>query len=326
MDTSNLHYGVKKLHENLKWHQWVGLHELYKTGATNRQIWKNPYVKHLIERGYISRFGKRNKLKAQPKFKKRYERDHLEKYIHYKAFLEENDIVNPSSRYTEDDIQAMMLIKENRQAIIDSKDTRRGVASKFFKNSDSKHIENHPGLERAILKLLGINCFPETDPKNNQYLCVVMCREPKAIILCENLAFLKMPWRAKERNVELWYAGGNNLSMLADVPKDRLDKSIFYSCDWDYAGLQIYERVKQYIPKITLLYPSAINQAKPVDTPNHNSKWNLNLPLSGLDHTLYSPDALELISSLIESETWIEEESNSFVEMVESNGVSLPIE
>ncbi|MDA0242961.1 MAG: hypothetical protein OT477_06065 [Chloroflexi bacterium] len=310
------------MYENLKWREWVGLHELYETGKTSRKIEKNPYIKYLIERRYISLTTKPKGLRAEPPFCKKYENDHLEKYTHYQAFLVENDIITSNSTYTEDDIQSMMLIKENRKAIVESQDTRRGIASKFFKNSDSKHIENRLGLENAILKLLGISCFPEKDPKNNQYLCVVMCPEPTSIILCENLAFLKIPWKAKENNIELWYAGGNNLSMLADIPEDRLNKPIYYSCDWDYDGLQIYQRAKKYIPKIILLYPSATTSPKPVKTPHHNSEWNTSLPLSGLDESFYSPKAIELINTLINNDQWIEEESNHFVEMIELNNIA----
>lgn len=307
------------MHENLLWREWVGLHELYETSKTVRKIARNPYVERLIKRGFLDK--SRRKITTRHGFKLKYEKELLERYQNYKAFLDENDLVTPNSRYTEDDIQSMMLIKENCQQILEAKDTRRGISSKFFKNSDSKHLENHPGLERAVLKLLGVEFFPEQDPKNKQYLCVVMCQQPQAIILCENIAFLKMPWKAKERYIELWFAGGSNLSMLADIPKERLNKPIYYSCDWDYHGLHIYERVKVYIPNIKLLYPSATDQPKPVATENHRSKWNTELPLSGLNPLLYSDEAIQLISELVKDDKWIEEESNDFVHMVQFNQV-----
>lgn len=308
------------MHENLLWREWVGLHELYKTGKTVRKIDRNPYVKHLIKRGFLDK--SRTKITTQQGFKTKYERELLERYGNYKAFLDANNLANPNSRYTEDDIQSMMLIKENCQQILEAKDTRRGISSKFFEKSDSKHLEKHPGLEKAVLRLLGIEFFPEQDPKNKQYLCVVMCQHPQAIILCENIAFLKMPWRAKEKNIELWFAGGSNLSMLADVPIARLNNPIYYSCDWDYHGLRIYERVRKYIPTIKLLYPSATNQTKSVDTENHASKWRAELPLSGLDPAFYSYEAVQLISKLVKDDEWIEEESNNFAEMIQLNQVT----
>ncbi len=309
------------MHENLKWREWVGLHELYEKGKTAKKIQSNAYVKHLIQRRYLSQSLKDRKLIANPSFKQKYEIEHLEKYRHYRSFLSEHDVVNKNSTYTEDDIQSMMLIYENKGIIIKSEDTRRGISSKFFKNGDSKHIENHPGLENAILKLLGLDSFPEQDPKNHQYICVVMCSNPTAVILCENLAFLKLPWKAKERSLELWYVGGNNLSMLIDVPRDKLETPFYYSCDWDHDGLHIYQRVKQYIPTIKLLYPSASNLAKPVKTANHNSEWKNTQPLSGLDQSLYTDKALSLVEKLIDRDEWIEEESNNFVNMVELNQV-----
>ncbi len=308
------------MNENLQWHEWRGLHQLYKTGSTKAKIRKQPYVKHLIKRGFLATSVKnKDVLQAEKTFQKYYESKLLDRYIHYQQFLEDNNLVNPNSNYTEDDIQAMMVIQENKEAIIKNQETRRGVSSKFFRTNDSKHIENHPGLEKAILKLLNLEQFPEKDPKNNQFLYVITCKNPKAIILCENIYFLKLPWKAREKNIELWFAGGNNIEKLNHLPNR--DEPIYYSCDWDFDGLSIYQRIREYIPVIKLLYPTAISSVKPVKTSNHNSQWKHELPLSGLDKSVYSKQELELLQNLILADRWIEEETNDFDALVHLNHI-----
>ena len=136
----------------------------------------------------------------------------------------------------------------------------------------------------------------------------------------ENLHFLRMPWQAREYNIELWYAGGNNLAKLEHLSP--IPNPIYYSCDWDYDGLAIYQRVKVYIPSIKLLYPAAVDSAKSVHTANHHSEWKLNTLFSGLDESLYTLNEKELIEKLIEREQWIEEENNVFDKLVHINSLA----
>jgi hypothetical protein len=308
------------VNENLQWHEWQGLHQLYETGQTKQKIQKHSYITHLIGTDFLYVSVKNSKvLLAEKHFRAFYERNLLDRYLRYKQFLESNDIVNPNSNYTENDIQAMMVIQENKEAIVNNQETRRGLSSKFFKTDDSKHIENHPGLEKAILKLIDLEQFPEKDPKNNQFLYVITCKNPEAIILCENIYFLKLPWKARDKNIELWFAGGNNIEKLNHLPKR--DEPIYYSCDWDFDGLAIYQRIKEYIPAIKLLYPSSVSSAKPVNTSNHSSQWKPGLRLSGLDETIYSQQELRLLQTLILANEWIEEETNDFDALVQLNGI-----
>ena len=53
---------------------------------------------------------------------------------------------------------------------------------------------------------------------------------------------MKQPWIAKNTEVKMWYVGGNNIKVLDDIDEKELVKPIYYSCDWDLAGLQIYTR------------------------------------------------------------------------------------
>ena len=300
---------------NLKWREWRGLHGVYEQGSSAARIKQHPYVVYLLGRGLL-KTSPRNpqRILATPEFYDYYKSRHLEKYRRYDEFL--GELANPSSTYTEDDIGALMIIKENRERIVEKGRTQRSLSADLF--GDSKHIEKRPGLQKAILKLLELENFPGQDPKDQWYIYVVPCKTPKAVVLCENLDFLRIPWQARKHKIELWYAGGSNTAKLGYIPE--LALPIYYSCDWDYHGLSIYQRIKGYIPGLRLLYP-ATTVTKPVDAQNHESQWRHDIPFSGLDEKVYSRRAKALIEKLIIQNWWIEEENNVFDELVEVNSI-----
>lgn len=135
---------------------------------------------------------------------------------------------------------------------------------------------------------------------------------PKAIVLCENKSFLKRPWIAKNTGVKLWHVGGNNINILDQIDEFELSKPIYYSCDWDLAGLEIHHRIKQKLKKlganITLLYPEPQKKIS-IYIEYHYSYWNLKKNFSGLSIESFSKQELLLIHELIQGELWIEEES-----------------
>ena len=93
---------------------------------------------------------------------------------------------------------------------------------------------------------------------------------------------------------------------------------IFYSCDWDYDGLRIYEIVKKKIPAIQLLYPNGA--ANGIIKSEHKSLWRDSARpelLSGLNANLFSVDQQVLIHRLITTNQWITEESNELISMVD---------
>ena len=189
----------------------------------------------------------------------------------------------------------------------------------------SKYIDNHPGLLKAIFQLLEITQFPEHDPKNNQWRFVVDHLTPVAVILCENLNYLKQAWIAKKLDIELWYVGGNNIGIIDNIATEKLILPLYYSCDWDHAGLQIYSRIKNKIEakgrKINLLLPHDLSVAKPVNSPYHESKWVQNTNLSGLIVEDFSKSQIELINKLITNNQWIEEESQDLELLLARNGI-----
>lgn len=105
--------------------------------------------------------------------------------------------------------------------------------------------------------------------------------------------YLETPRIVRENHIELWYVGGNNISNTDYIPDHKLTLPFYYSCDWDYDGLKIYERLQarfaEKMKSITLLPPSPILR-KPTGSPEHNSRWKHAQPFSGLNESLYNPD------------------------------------
>ena len=305
--------------KNLSWRELKALFELYTEGSTTAKIQNHPYIVFLKEDKKIldNKLGNKKILIKTDGYDDYYRHNHWNDFKHYNEFLATRNILNHSSRYAEDDIQVLILVAQNRDEILTSLTTQRTFSSIFFKNKDSKHLEKHPGLEKAILSILGIPHFPDKDPQNNQFRYVVDCKNRKNIVLCENLSFLKIPWKAREHFVELWYVGGNNVEKLNHIDLTEITCPIYYSCDWDYDGLKIYQRIKEYIPNLNLLKP--INPMfKSTRTDNHKSYWKKNMPFSSLDSSKYDPESLSLIKELIDNDTWIEEESNDLYRMLDN--------
>jgi hypothetical protein len=161
---------------------------------------------------------------------------------------------------------------------------------------------------------LEIDLFPEQDPKNLQWRFVVDCISPAAIVLCENISNLKMPWKAQMNNIELWYVGGNNINNIDNIDSEKLNKPLFYSCDWDYHGLRIYSAIKAKLKlktkEIHLIFPIDPQNNLPVDSPDHNSLWKPDEKFSGLNYEDFYENERALIERLINDGRWIEEESN----------------
>ena len=257
------------------------------------------------------------KLLALPGFSEVYKRDYLAKYDSYETFLEATGLLKPQLRFEEKDIEILMSIREDmdngnleplREQIIKNEATVRVVSLMFFKNE--KYLLGKDALIHAVKTLLKIEEL--ADDADLQYKYVLECRNPKCIVLCENIDFLKRPTLARTHNIELWYAGGKNVSKLDYA--DTRGLPIYYSCDWDYDGLFIiYPLVKGKIPTIQLLTPNG-NPRGIVET-EHNSEWitkdrNIDLLLTHAQKGI--------LQMLIQSNKWIIEESNNLLYMLNS--------
>jgi len=227
-------------------------------------------------------------------------------------------------RFEERDIKVLMELQAGmesgelisiRDEIIAAEETVRGISEMFFRNE--KHLEKSKSLIDAVK---GILVIPElANDKDQQYIYILKSHQPTRIVLCENLDFLKRPSRPRKHHIELWYAGGKNIDKLNYMVDVALP--IFYSCDWDYDGLMIFQAVKQKIPDIRLLYPNS--HGKSIVTTEHKSLWRTpEQPelLSGLDPKLFLENEQSLIKRLIIANEWIIEESNDLITMVNSIG------
>lgn len=305
----------------MNWIALKSLHEIYTDGKTLKKttLVKDSYFKYLIRNT--------KELKEDSKyifatvgFKDHYESKWLSKFQLYTEFLSQNELLKPQTRFEESDILILMDIlhgiksgdlNDLRNQIIEAEESVRGVSLMFFKND--KYLEGKPALIDAVKKILDIEKF--ANDKDQQYKYVLECINPKCIVLCENSDFLKRPALPRKNNIELWYTGGRNISKLDFA--DTRNLPIYYSCDWDYDGLDIYSLVLEKIPSIKILVPSAT--PKDIKATGHKSHWlykNSPERLSGLKKEIFEVRAQKVITNLIKENQWIVEESNNLVHMV----------
>ncbi|MES2430795.1 MAG: hypothetical protein V4556_07640 [Bacteroidota bacterium] len=310
----------------MNWTELKALNNLFK----QREIKLNQTLLSSYEINYLINSLKaldksHSKLIALDAFNKIYEAKYLEKFESYEAFLIENDLLKSQTRFDENDIQTLIFIAQYKEELSKNLSTIRTFSSEIFKGHGSKYLENKPGLKRSVCKVLGITDFPDKDPKNLQWRLVVDCLNPKVIILCENLAHLKNPWKAREANIELWYVGGNNIGIIDFISSEKLLIPVYYSCDWDFHGLSIYSRIKAKLllkaTEIKILKPYDMLLAIPVHSDYHNSEWNLNTFLSGLPKDDFNYSEQSIIKNLIIENKWIEEESMSFEQLIRYNNL-----
>ncbi|WP_321516799.1 Wadjet anti-phage system protein JetD domain-containing protein [Marinifilum fragile] len=307
----------------MKWNVLKDMQLLYECGKIKRKpsFVNDSYIAHLIHSTKeLCVLRKEVIIPEGSTFRQTYEKLYFDKFISYKTFLEDNDLIKPQTRFEHSDIEQLIEIKTQmdsgslkllREQILKANETVRGISFMFFKNE--KYLDDKKSLVEAIEKILQVPELPSG--KNRQYLYVVPCKSAKAILLCENLYFLRVPERVKNYNVELWFAGGYNINMLENV--DTRNLPIYYSCDWDYDGLKIFDLVKAKVPQIELLFPTA-NPVSIIKS-EHKSQWKkayIPASLSDLNKDLFGFQEKQLIQQLISDNSWIVEESNDIAEMI----------
>lgn len=305
----------------LGWPVLKALHAIYTKGSTSARVQDDDFIRFLLDRpGLIGH--KRGKLKVlvrEDGFDDFYEQHYLQNYLHYTAFLEKAGIATDARKtFTEDDIQTLMLIYENRKELATKLVNVEDFSSKIFEKQGSKYLKKKDSVRNAVLKILGETDFPQSS-RDLQWRLVVDHTHPDAVILCENRSFLKQTWLAAELTVKLWQVGGNNIRMVDDIDHLDLQRPIYYSCDWDYDGLSIFCRIKAKLAlrgvNLLLLFPPPPHMRLPVDSFEHYSRWSFDKPFSGLPVSEFSSHERQLIIDLIAANQWIEEESNQLGEM-----------
>lgn len=304
----------------MNWIELRALNNLYSKGNVkiNDTLAQSGEINYLINSLRILD-RTHNNLFVLDGFAEIYEKDYLEKYNRYETFLLDNELLKPQLRFEESDIQILIGIKEDmdngnleplREQIIKNEATVRIVSLMFFKNE--KYLLGKEALINAVKSLLDIDEL--ADDKDLQYKYVLECKDPNCIVLCENIDFLKRPTLARANNIELWYAGGKNVTKLDYV--DTRGLPIYYSCDWDFDGLFIiYPLVKEKIQTIQLLTPNGV--PKGIIKTEHSSKWE-NIKDKNIDFLL-TPKQLNLVKELVRKNQWIIEESNDLIKMLDLN-------
>jgi len=313
------------LHIDINWPQLKALHQIYQIGSTRSKLFANRYLERLRTQKRLLRHrsGNHGIIEATPLFKAFYQENFLEAYQRYLKFFESTGVESDGRRpYRLYDLETLIYIQENRGELRTKLTTERTFAGQLF--NSSKYLENNVSLQNAVLKVLGVEQFPKSNPKDHTWRLTVDCPNPVCILLCENLNILKSPDDAIRLEVELWYVGGNNTGILKNLSQGKLALPIHYHCDWDYDGLRIYTNVKRIMEEkntsIKLLEPSEPIKRLPVNSPYHHSEWKPDKPFSGLQKESFTQSQIQLIASLIQNNQWIEEESQDLAAILTSNG------
>jgi len=335
------------MNKNLNWRELKALYKLYigqpvEKGDKNssKSLRNHPYIIHLYNKGFIKEKIGNGKVFIKEEtnnkynelyFKEFVNRQNKTKYEIYLEFLQSINVNISSNNLREYDIVKLMEIREFwnndklmelKEQIINARENIQGVSKMFFKST--KYIadnSNSKSLETAVKSLIGITEFPVNE---KQYLKPFHCKHEnaKVTILCENFYFLKFPHYIEENEIELMYVGGYNVSKLNNLIDVKLP--IYYLCDWDYDGLQIYENAKNIIDnlknneyKLQLLTPNGKSEKISETEGHHSSKWeNKNKFICGLTKQFYNEEQIDLIEILIQNDEWIEEEGNKLENII----------
>lgn len=302
------------MRDDIDWRILKGLYKLYTDKKTTNKLLNNDFVKfNLFERRRIIGHHSTNLniLEARPGYKTFFEEHFLQQYYYYLDFFENAGLESSGLKtYDAYDLETLMFIYKNSEELRKNLTTVRIFSSIVFKQKDSKYLEGKNGLYKDVLRLLGVDKFPD-ESTDNQWKVSQDCEYPKAILLCENFDFIKAYWNFTQNDIELWYAGGNNTAKLERISKSYLELPLFYVCDWDYHGLKIYERIVGIFEakdKEVILITPENPVLKPIDSGHHKSKWIEN-EFSNLNENLYSDSQVALIEKLILDNVWIEEQT-----------------
>lgn len=313
---------LKKLHsKDFTWPVLKALNDLYEKKKTTAKIQQVDYIRYLMAKTELiaQKKGNSNVLVAGEGYEEYYEANFQSAYQYYYNFLSKVGIrPDGGKNFTEEDIRTLMIIYESKKELRANLTNIEDFSGKIFDYAGSKYLKFRDSVRNAVLKILEIDEFPQSS-KDFQYRLVVDYPTPKAIILCENKSFLKQPWNAKELEVKLWHVGGNNIAILDNIDEMELAYPMYYSCDWDFHGLEIFQRIKNKLENrgvgIKILTPPPPHQYLPSDSFMHKSRWNYKVAFSGLNREIFSSNEQKIIDKLIIGDLWIEEETNVLKDM-----------
>lgn len=279
--------------ETMNWKAHKLLNEIYKLGKVKGNFLSHPELVRLIDMDFVQE-SRKGVLSKGAGFDEMYRQKFLEPFSRYHALLAGLELMDADTLDGEE-LETLLRIQAETAALLSREGlTLKQVSSEYFRSS--KQVGKGSVLERALSKLLpGLIA----ESSHSQFLQVLHSENTaKVIVLCENMDQLNRPRR---KNIELWYAGGNNTAKLKYVPSPSLP--MYYLCDWDYVGMCIYSRIKtQYFPQIRLVDVPSPNFKK-LDATGHHG-WG-----GDLDWSHFTEGQRKLVEKLIQEGLWIEEES-----------------
>ncbi len=226
------------------------------------------YIRHLIERKAIQPNGKQ--FSITNKFEENFLEEIENAFSKCSSFITKYDLSYLEKHYSIEEIEALIKIETDKSKIIEQEIAFQNILTLYF--GSSKHKTAQSNLSKAIKTILGIEFFPE-EIKDQQFISILYPKtKTRFIILCENKNRLITK---RHEFIEYWYAGGKNIKQLEFIPEPQ--HPIFYLCDWDFDGLNIYIDIKRkYLPTLTAFIPTnpeslMIEQNKVKD---HKSKWS----------------------------------------------------
>jgi hypothetical protein len=274
----------------MNWKQLKQLYQLITTVETSAELLDTPLGRRLYDMEYIIT-PHRKAIQKAPLFDSFDYGSYLEEFYRFQTLLTKYDLLE--TNFNKIELLALLRIDLDREVIIGSNKSQKEISSKYF--DSSKYLKKDSKLSKAIRKILDTNDLYVTE-HDQQYLYVLHCisKSPKAIILCENINQLQ---KQRLKDIELWFAGGRNTAKLKYVPEPSIP--LYYLCDWDNRGMEIYQDIKKNIfPSIELLLPQ-----EPIKRDGIISKWK-----TDINQSLFSQEEILLLESLIPGK-WIEEES-----------------
>lgn len=274
----------------MNWQAIKQLNVLYKLGSVPADILKFSFIMRMVDMDYIRQTDNKTLVKSKS-FDPFYMNTLLSTFNQYETFLNRYEL--DGLNLEEVDIKILLQIEIDRNNILAEGKSQKEISASYF--GSSKKLRRHSRVYDAVVNILGLDTLAR-DEHDQQFLYVLHCEslKPKCIVLCENDNKLRKP---RLKDVELWHAGGRNTAKLKFIPKPQLP--IYYLCDWDNKGIEIYQDIKCNIfPDIELLIPP-----RQVQTTNIRSPWTVQI-----QRELFSSEALQILDSLM-PEKWIEEEN-----------------
>ena len=174
----------------MNWVALKSLNELYRNKETKikETLIKDSLFQHLLNDTQEIKEGYKVYYSDDEDFFEMYEEEYLEKFNQYYAFLENNQLLKPQTRFEEADIIELMDMKRRmdsgellpiRNQIMQNEETVRNVSSMFFKNE--KYLIGKKALIDAVKQMLQIDEL--ADDRDQQYMYRLECEDPKLIRL-----------------------------------------------------------------------------------------------------------------------------------------------